>query len=118
MTQLLLNAEVGEDLGLGFVHGQQVVAGGAILRDGLAVLCCVLAIVAAEAAGIAHVADVIGVRSPGDFHFGKHVGREDVTSPSPAAFTRCGLRGQHIRVFAAIELQSAAPESSRAPRPR
>ena len=29
----LLNAEVGEDLGLGFVDGQQVVAGGAVLRD-------------------------------------------------------------------------------------
>ena len=28
-----LNAEVGEHLGLGFVHGQQVVAGRAVLGD-------------------------------------------------------------------------------------
>ena len=33
----LLNAEVGEDLGLGFVHFKQVVAGRAILRDPFAI---------------------------------------------------------------------------------
>src|SRR5271165_6028528 len=56
---LLLDAEVGEDLGLCFIDGQQVVAGGAVLGDALAVFGGVLTVVAAEAAGIAHVADVV-----------------------------------------------------------
>ena len=73
----LLNTEVGEDLRFGFIHGKQVVAGRAILRDGLAIFCAVLAIVAAETTGIAHVTDVIGMSTPRDLHFGEHIGRED-----------------------------------------
>ena len=73
----LLNTEIGEDLRLGFVHGQQVVAGRAILCDGLAIFCGVFAIVAAETTGIAHVTDVIGMSTPRDLHFGEHIGRED-----------------------------------------
>ena len=38
-----------------------------------AVLRGVIAVVATEAAGIVHVADVVGMRSPGDFHEGKHI---------------------------------------------
>ncbi len=39
----------------------------------LAVLGSVVAVVAAEAARIAHVADVVGMRSPGHLHEGKHI---------------------------------------------
>jgi len=49
------------------------VAGGAILGDAGAVFGCVAAVVAAEAAWIAHVADVIWMRSPGDFHVGEDI---------------------------------------------
>src|SRR5580658_4833238 len=68
-----LNAEVGENLGFGFIDGEQVVAGGAILGNACAVLGRVAAVVAAEAAGIVHVANMVGVCSPFDLHIGKHV---------------------------------------------
>src|ERR1700734_4435033 len=45
----LLNTEVGEHLGLGFFHGEQIVAGGKILRDAFAVFGRVVSIVATEA---------------------------------------------------------------------
>ncbi len=37
LSRDLLDAEIGQHFGLGFVHGQQVVAYRAILRDGFAV---------------------------------------------------------------------------------
>src|SRR5450759_1777848 len=74
-------AQIGEDLWGGFIHGQQVVAGVAVLRDRLAVLGVVPAVVAAVAAGVVGVADVDRVGAPVDFHFG-----EDVAVP----------HGQHL----------------------
>ncbi len=68
-----MNAEVGEDLGFGFVNGQQVMAGGAVLGDAGSVFRGVVAVVAAEAAGIVHVADVVGMSSPGHLHVREHV---------------------------------------------
>jgi len=69
----LLNAEIGEDFRFGFVDGQQVVAGGAVLRDAGSVFGGVIAVVAAEASWVVHVADVIGMSSPGHLHGGKDV---------------------------------------------
>ena len=70
---LLLNAEVGKNLGLGFVDGKQVVAGGAVLSDAFSVLCHMVAVVAAEATRIAHVTNVVWVRSPCHLHIREHV---------------------------------------------
>src|ERR1019366_5355013 len=99
----LLNAEIGKDLGLRFVYGEQVVAYGAILRDSLAIFRCMVAIMAAEAARIAHVSDVIGMRSPSHFHLGKHVGRKDSDQSIACGLYKLRFRRQHIRMFAAIK---------------
>ena len=48
---LLAQAQIGEDFGILFLNGEQVVAGAAIVGDGLAVGAGVGAIVTAEAAG-------------------------------------------------------------------
>ena len=71
--QLVLQLEVVEDAGLGFVDGQKVVAEAAVVAEGLAVLRGVAAVVAAEAAGVGHVSDVVGVRAPRDLHIRKDV---------------------------------------------
>ena len=95
--KLLLNAEIGEDLGLGLVDGKQVVADAqSWVIDLVPSFDDVVAIVAAEAAGIAHVADVIGMRSPGDLHVGKDVGGEDVDQPFAGSFDEIGICGQHL----------------------
>jgi len=69
----LLNSQIPQHLGLGLFHGKQVVAGRAVLRNAGAVFGRVAAVVAAEAAGIVHVADVVGMRPPGDFHVGEDI---------------------------------------------
>src|ERR1035438_3941823 len=69
--------QIGQNLRRRLIHGQQVVAGVAVLRDTLAVLGVVSAIVAAEAAGVVGVPDVDRVRAPGNFHFGKDVAVPD-----------------------------------------
>ncbi len=70
---LLLNAEVGENFRFGFISGQQIVADGAVLRNGGTVLSRMAAVVAAEASRIFHVANVVGMCSPGDFHERKYI---------------------------------------------
>ena len=115
-AKFLLNTEIGENLGLGFVDCQQVVAYGAILRKGLAFLGDVVTIVTAEASGIAHVPDVIGVSSPGDLHLRKTVGCEDGHEAFSCSFDQVGMSRKHIGVFAAVELGELQLESFRAPR--
>src|SRR5208283_2982841 len=61
----LLNAEVGKDFGFSFLDGEQVVADGTVLRNSVATLRGVVAVMATEASRIVHVANVVGMRSPG-----------------------------------------------------
>src|SRR5512146_748392 len=60
-----LQTEIGQHLRIFFFHGQDLVAGGAVVVDDPAVRGLVLAVVAAEAAEEIVVADVVGVRAPG-----------------------------------------------------
>src|ERR1039458_5550888 len=62
--QYRLKTQIGKYLWLGFFHGQQVVAIRAILRNCLSGLRHMVAIVAAEAARIAHVTDIVRMCSP------------------------------------------------------
>jgi hypothetical protein len=101
--QELLNAEITEDFRLCFVDGQQIVAGRAILGDRLAIFCGVIAIVAAEAARIAHVADVIRMGAPGNFHLREHVGGEDGHQSFAGGLHKLWLCRQHLGVFSAIK---------------
>ena len=106
-----------EHLGLGFIHSQQVVAGRAVLRNARAVFGRVVAIVAAEAARIAHVADVVGMRSPGHLHDGKDILAVDRHQFLAGGFDQSGLGGQHLGMLGADRRPQAAAESWRAPRP-
>ncbi len=80
----------------------------------LAILCGVIAIVAAEATGIAHVPDVVRMRSPRDLHIGKHIGREDGHQPIAGGLHEVRFRRQHVRMFAAIERVSCSGIFARA----
>ena len=78
-------------------------AGGAILGNAGAVLCRVPAVVTAEAAGITHVADMVGVRAPGHFHE-----REDVLAVngrqfSAGSFDLGGFGGRDARILRAVK---------------
>jgi hypothetical protein len=100
----ILNAEVGKHFGLGFFDGQQVVAGRAILRDAGAVFGRVVAVVAAEAAGILLVADVVGMRSPGDFHEREtHSGCRARYQFLSGMLHQRGFFGEDLGMLAAIE---------------
>jgi len=67
---------------LGFFDGQQVVAGRAIVGNGgLSIAGGVVAIVATEAARVAHVADVVGMRPPSHLHLREHVMGENRHQP-------------------------------------
>ena len=98
--ECLLNAEVGKHFGLGFFYGQQVVAGGAILRDAGGVFGYVVAVVAAEAAGILLVADVVGMGSPGDFHEGEHILAVEKEEFLPGRLHQRRLSVKHIGMLA------------------
>src|SRR5579872_2037891 len=77
---------------------------GAILREGLAFLRYVIAIVTTEASGIVHMPNVIGVSSPSDLHLRKTVGRENGDEAFSRSFDEVRMGSEHIRMFAAIEL--------------
>ena len=63
----------------------------------------VVAVVAAEAAGILLVADVVGMGSPGDFHEGEHVlAVEEVEFLSGSLHQRRFL-GEDLGILAAVE---------------
>src|ERR1700677_4379163 len=64
----LLGAEFAQQLGVGFVDGQQVVAGGAVVGDGLCVFGRVVSVMAAEATRRVIMADVVWVSTPRDLH--------------------------------------------------
>ena len=64
-----------------------------------AVLGGVVAIVAAEAAGIAHVADVVGMRSPGDLHKRKDILAVEGDEFIAGRLDLGGLGGEHFRVL-------------------
>src|SRR5436305_11690800 len=75
-TKLLLSfrdPQVRQDFRVWLIHRQQVVAGVAVLRDGVAVFRGVAAVVAAEASGKIGVADVHRIPAPGDVHVGENV---------------------------------------------
>jgi nitrate/TMAO reductase-like tetraheme cytochrome c subunit len=78
-SSFLLNSDVRQHLGLGFVHSQQVVASRTVIRDLLpARLIRVVTVVASEASRVAHVPNMVRMRSPGHLHLGKHVVRIDI----------------------------------------
>src|SRR6201995_6038312 len=64
-----------------------------------------VAIMAAEAAGIVHVSDVIRVRAPGYFHVWKTVGGENGDQSLSRRFDEIGMCGEDIRMLVAIELR-------------
>src|ERR1039457_5886535 len=99
---LLLNAEVGENLGLGFVRCQQIMAGRAVLGDAGATPGHVLPLLAAEAARIAHVADMVGMRAPGHLHERKNVLTVEDRELLARRFHQRCLRCQHLGMFGTI----------------
>ena len=69
-----MQSEIGELLGVRFIHSQQVMAGCAVVVDALAAVLRVLAaIVAAKASWIVVVSKVVRVRTPRDFHEREHI---------------------------------------------
>ena len=56
-----------------------------VTGDGFAIGADMVAIVAAEASGKVHVADIVGVFAPVDFHFGENIAGVD----APHAVNRC-----------------------------
>ena len=64
-----------------------------------------IAIVATEAAGIAHVPDVIRVCSPGDLHIWKTIGGEHSDQTLACRFDEVRMCFEDIRVFVAIKLR-------------
>ena len=100
----LLDSKVCEDLRLLFIHNEQVVASGAILRDrGFAVFGGVIAVVTTEAARIVHVADVIRMRSPGDFHVGENILAVEDKKLLPSGLYEIALRSQDFRMIGLVE---------------
>ena len=78
-------------------------AGRAILGDAGAVFGHVVAIVAAEAAGILLVADVVGMSSPGDFHVREHILAVQTVQFLSGIFHERGFFGEDFGMLAAIE---------------
>src|SRR5579872_2899427 len=68
--QLVLQLQIVQHRGMRLVGRENVVAEAAVIRKRLAVLRRVAAVMAAEAAGIGHMADVVGIGPPGDLHIG------------------------------------------------
>src|ERR1700722_766493 len=66
--RLLLHTEVGQQFGIGFAADQQVMAERAIVAYAHISLAVVAAVVAAEAAGVVVVANVVRVGAPGHLH--------------------------------------------------
>src|SRR6202158_6316372 len=69
----LFESEFGQDLGVLFLHGQQIVTSRAVVRDRLPVRACVAPIVAAEAPGEIIVAQIVGMHSPCHLHRRKNI---------------------------------------------
>ena len=69
----------------------------------VAVLGGVAAVVATEAARIAHVTDVVGMRSPGHLHEGKYVLVVEGHEFLAGSFHQRCLCGQHLGMLCAIE---------------
>src|SRR6185437_11357205 len=92
-------------LGLFLVDDEQVVAGSAVVGDGLlAVFGAVVAVVAPEASGVAHVPDVVGMRAPGDLHLGEYIVREDADEACPGELDVVCLCGVHVGMLGAVEV--------------
>src|SRR5690349_14055486 len=73
MIVRLLQSKIGKDLGIFLLYRQEVVAGGAIVGNGLSVGAGVRAVVAAEASGKIVVPQVVGVHAPVHFHFRENI---------------------------------------------
>ena len=99
----LLNAQIGENFGFGFIDCQKVVADGAILRNGVAVFGGMAAVVAAETTRVFHVADVVGMRSPGDFHKRKNILVVERDEFLAGLIDQRGFLGEHGRILRAIK---------------
>ena len=81
-----------QDLGVRFVHGQEGMAGIAVLRDFTPLLGFVVAIVAAEAPGEICMTQVVRVSSPGNIHLGEYVAVENVEHRGRCLFNLGPLR--------------------------
>lgn len=73
------------------LHRQNVMAGGAVIRDRLSTLRHMAAIVTAEATRIVHVPDIVRIGSPGDFHIWKHILVVDRNQALRSLFDGCTL---------------------------
>src|SRR5579872_3315748 len=60
---------------------------------------------AAEAARIAHMSNVIRMRTPGHLHVWKNVGREDIDQPIAGRFYEIGMLCENLGVLVAVELR-------------
>ena len=98
-----MNAEIGEDLGLGFVPASRLWQAAQSWVIAAPSFGGVAAIVAAEAAGIAHVADVVGMRSPGDLHKGKDILAVEGDEFIARGLDLGGLGGEHFRMLRGVE---------------
>ena len=74
----LLQSQVGQDFRILFPRGEDLMTGGAVIRNGLAIGAGVVAIMAAEAAGRIVVAKVVWMCAPGHAHVWKDISQVDI----------------------------------------
>lgn len=72
-SRSLFQAQVRQDLGIRFLHCQQIVAGGAIVRNRLPVRAGVAPVVTTEAAGEIGVPEVVRMHAPVHLHRGENI---------------------------------------------
>lgn len=105
--QLVLQLEVVEDAGLGFIHSKEVVAEAAIVAQRLAVLRRVAAVVATEAPRVSHVPNVVGIRAPRDFHAGEDVPVIDGDEAARGRIDFGALRVPDVGILATVKVVEA-----------
>src|ERR1019366_10543930 len=90
------------DLGVRLIHGQQRMAGVAILRDLLPALRFVIAVVASEAARKIVVPEVVGIGSPCNVHLGENIAFVNIENRLCGVFNLGALGIVQVKVILAI----------------
>ena len=87
-----------------FFHRNGVVARGAILGDSFLIGSRVTIVVAAEAAGIIRVTQIVRVSSPGDLQIGEHVAAVNCGQAAAGVVDVAQSLGEDIRILRAVEI--------------